>query len=229
MPALDQTCNNCGKKGHFARTRRQRENYKNKLRNVTETENRIGEESNESESSIYRIGRVNRIMDRNKYLTTTVKINGTEKEFIIDTGSPISIMPVDNKIMKESEIQKVRNRNQDVNKNEVKFRGKIPVDVEYENNKQKMQLLITERNDITPLLGMDRLNKFKLTIGNIRFDENNQSKRRKNYREISGPIPKRYDSKRYRNKHTTETGTLSGETKSKTNPSPITRSSRKRN
>ena len=85
-PALDQTCNYCRKKGHFARTCRQRENYKNKLRNVTDTENAIGEESDESESSIYRIERVNRIIDRNKYLTTTVKINGTEKEFIIDTG-----------------------------------------------------------------------------------------------------------------------------------------------
>ena len=93
-PALDQTCNNCGKKGHFARACRHKENYKRKIRNVTETENStIGEESDESESSIYRIERIGRIVDKNKYLTTTVKINGTEKEFIIDTGSPISIMP----------------------------------------------------------------------------------------------------------------------------------------
>ena len=61
-------------------------------------------------------------MDKNKYLTTTVKINGTEKEFIIDTGSPISIMPADKTMMKDTEIQKVRHRLQDVNKNEVKFR-----------------------------------------------------------------------------------------------------------
>ena len=122
-PALDQTCNNC-RKGHFARTCRQRENYKNKLRNVTDTENPIGVESDESESSIYRIERVNRIIDRNKNLTTTVKINGTEKEFIIETGSPISIMPADNRRMKESEIQKVRHRYQDVNKKGMKFRGK---------------------------------------------------------------------------------------------------------
>ena len=93
-------------------------------------------------------------MDKNKYLTT-VKINGTEKEFIIDTGSPISIMPVNKQIMKETAIQKIKHRYQDVNKNEVKFRGKIPVDIEYENNKQKMEILITEREDITPLLGMD--------------------------------------------------------------------------
>ena len=85
-PALDQTCNNCGKKGHFVRACRQKENYKRKIRNVTENENStIGEESDESESSIYRIERINRIVYKNKYLTTTVKINGTEKEFIIDT------------------------------------------------------------------------------------------------------------------------------------------------
>ena len=115
----------------------------NKLRNVTEIENPIGEKSDESESSIYRIGRVNRLIDRNKYLTTIVKSNGTEKEFRIDTGSPKSKMPED-KIMKETEIQKVKHRYKDVNKNEVKIRGKIPVDIEYENNKQKMRSLNTE-------------------------------------------------------------------------------------
>ena len=95
------------------------------LRNVTETENPIGEENDKSESSIHRIERVNRIIDRSKYLTTTVKINGTEKEFTIDTGSPNSIKPADSKLKKETEIQKLKHRYQDINKNEVKFRGKV--------------------------------------------------------------------------------------------------------
>ena len=57
--------------------------------------------------------------------------------------------------------------------------GKIPADDEYENNKQKMQILITERNDITPLLGMDWMKKFKLTIGNIRTNKSNQSEKKR--------------------------------------------------
>ena len=88
-------------------------------------------------------------------------------------------MPADENILKQTEIQKVEHRYQDVNKNEVKFRGKIPANVEYENNKQKMQILITERNDITPLLGMDWMKKFKLRIGNIRTEENNQSEKKR--------------------------------------------------
>ena len=72
-------------------------------------------------------------------------MNGIEKAFIVDTGSPISIMPEDENILKKTEIQKVKHRNQDVNKNEVKFRRQIPNDNEYENNKQKMQILITKK------------------------------------------------------------------------------------
>ena len=115
-----------------------------------------------------------KIVEQQKHYTAKVKINGTPKEFIIDTGSPITIMPLDDQTMKKTEIQKITNRYQDVNKNEVKFRGKIPVDMEYENNKQKMEILITERTDITPLLGMDWMKKFKLTIGSIQLTEPNK-------------------------------------------------------
>ena len=87
-------------------------------------------------------------------------------------------MPPDERIIKNTEIQKI-NRYQDVNKNEVKFRGKIPVNIEYENNKQKMEILITERTDITPLLGMDWMKTIKLTIGRIQLAENHQSEKEK--------------------------------------------------
>ena len=88
-------------------------------------------------------------------------------------------MPPDKNILKITGIQKTTNRYQYVNRNEVKFRGKIPVIVEYENNKQKIDILITERTDITPSLGMDWMRISKLTIEKIQLAENNQSEREK--------------------------------------------------
>ena len=51
--------------------------------------------------------------------------------------------------------------------------------MENENNKQKMEILITERTVITSLLGMDWMKKFKQTIGRIQLTETNQSEKDK--------------------------------------------------
>ena len=56
----------------------------------------------------------------------------------------------------------------------MKFCG-LPVDVEYEKNKE----WVTERMVITPLLEMDWMKIFKLTIGKIQLAENNQLEREK--------------------------------------------------
>ena len=93
--------------------------------------------------------------EKNKHYTATIKINVKKKEFIIDTGPPITIMPPEEVILKSTGIQKITNDHQDANENEVKFRGKLPVNLELENYKQKMEIPITERTDITPLLGME--------------------------------------------------------------------------
>ena len=122
-------------------------------------------------------------IEKNKHYTATVNING-KKEFIIDSGSPITIMPPDEKILELTGIQKITSRYQDVNKNEVKFLGKIPVDVEYENNKQKKDILITG-TDITPLFGMDWMKELTLTIGKKQLAENNQSEREKVFTKFS--------------------------------------------
>ena len=51
-----------------------------------------------------------------------MKVNGLKKEFIIDTGSLITIMPPDEKIRMSIGIPKITNRYQDVNKNEEKIK-----------------------------------------------------------------------------------------------------------
>ena len=101
-------------------------------------------------------------------------------------------MPLDEQIMKKTEIQKITNRCQDVNKNEVKFRGKIPVNIKYENNNQKMEILLTERADITPLLGMDWMKRFKLTIGKIQLAEIGQSEKER----INNKFPDLFENNR---------------------------------
>ena len=179
-PATETNCNKCGKKGHYAKVCRQKYTNNRRVKQLTEEEiEERNQTSSESDESIHHIKEIKKIEEKNKHYTATVKINGIKKEFIIDTGSPITIMPPDEKILKIAELQKITNRYQDVNKNEVKFRGKIPVNLEYEDNKQKMEILITERTDITPLLGMDWMKKFKLTIGRIQLADNSQSEREK--------------------------------------------------
>ena len=90
------------KERHFARVCRHKKTCRRKVQNVTEKTETIGGESDESESSIHRIEKINRITDKNKYLTAKKKVNGIEKEFIVDTGSPISIIPADQSILKQT-------------------------------------------------------------------------------------------------------------------------------
>ena len=47
-----------------------------------------------------------------------------------------------------------------------------------------MEILITERIDITHLLGMDWMKTFKLTIGRIQLAENSQSERERIFGKI---------------------------------------------
>ena len=78
--------------------------------NREEETNEQDESTSDSEESIHHINEIKKINKMNKHFTTTVQTNGIKKEFIIDTGSPISIMPPDERIMKATEIQKITNR-----------------------------------------------------------------------------------------------------------------------
>ena len=95
------------------------------MRKLTkEKETEPNESMSESDESIYHIQEVKNIVEQQKHYTAKIKINGTPKEFIIDTGSPVTTIPLDGQIINTTEIQKITNRYQDVNKNEVKIRGR---------------------------------------------------------------------------------------------------------
>ena len=73
-------------------------------------------------------------------------------------------------------MKPLKKRYQDVNKNKIKFLGKVWADIEYDGKTTKLPILITKRNDITPLLGVNGLKQQPITINKIQLDEQtNQS------------------------------------------------------
>ena len=94
-----------------------------------------------------------------------------KQKFIIDTSSPVTIIPNNTKLYKMENIKPIKERYQDVNKNEIKLLRKIWVDVEHDRTKIKPPLLITKRNDKTPLLRVNWLKQLPITINKILLDE----------------------------------------------------------
>ena len=102
-PATEVNCNKCGKKGHYAKACRHKFSSSRTVKRLTEDEMKDPNKSSfESEEDIQHIKEIKKIEETNKHHTATVKINGIAKEFIFDTGSPISIIPPDKRIMKSN-------------------------------------------------------------------------------------------------------------------------------
>ena len=58
-----------------------------------------------------------------------------------------------------------------------------------------MELLITKKTDATPLMGMDRMKSFRLTIGKLQLTEINQSERPR----IINKLPDLFENNRTKN------------------------------
>ena len=71
----------------------------------------------------------------------------------------------------QEDIQPLQQRNQDVNNNETKIVGKIWANIEQNGEITKLPILITQRNDITPLLDVIWLKQLQITINKILLDE----------------------------------------------------------
>ena len=169
--------------GHFARVCRSKQN-KNDQRRINYVEDASSEEEESEPEEIRRITQINQILpDNNEHYGIEMKINGKKQKFTIDTGSPVIIMPYDQQIHNTKESKPMKERYQDVNKNEVEFMGKPWVTVEYNGISTKLPMLITKRNDITPLLGVNWLKQLPITINKITLD---------NETDQSGNIYKKY-------------------------------------
>ena len=81
-------------------------------------------------------------------------MDGQPIEFIIDTGSPVTIIPT---IITPKQIKATSKCFVDVNKNPIEFKGEAIVEVKTEKTKVMLPILITEKKNTQPLLGLDWL------------------------------------------------------------------------
>ena len=140
------------------------------------------ESTSESEESIHHIKEVGTIEEKKKHYTATIRMKGVKKEFIIDTGSPIPIMPSDERIMQHTEIQK---KNQPVPRRKLK-RNKNPEENTGGHRVRKQQ---TEDGNSD-----NRKNRYN-TITRDGLDENIRANYRKNKTGREQPIRKRENRK----------------------------------
>ena len=89
--------------------------------------------------------------DKSDNYCIKLKINGKYQNFTIDTvhnhaKQPETIHPKRHTTLKE--------RYQDVHKTEIKLLGKVWGNIEYNGETTNLPILITQRDNLTPLLGL---------------------------------------------------------------------------
>ena len=83
--------------------------------------------------------------DRRNHLTT-IRSNGTEKEFIVDTGSPVTIIKPDKETIKNNKIIPITKKTSSSTKMKLNllFVGTITVEAEIGGIRGKLNMLITK-------------------------------------------------------------------------------------
>ena len=145
-------CKNCKKSGHFAKVCQ------------SKTVNRIHEEDTGSNTESWpekdHIQSVNDI-NRVDFCKAILSVEGQPIEFIIDTGSPVTIIPQN---INPKEIKMTSKCFVDVNKTPINFKGEAMVEVKTERTKVTLPIIITEKENTQPLLVLDWLDKLEIGI-----------------------------------------------------------------
>ena len=104
-------------------------------------------------------------INRVDFFKAILLVQGQPKEFIIDTGSPVTIVPP---IINTTEIKKMTKNFVDVNKNPTKFKSEAMVEVEREKSNEILPTLITQNKKTQPLLVLDWLDELEIGLQGIK-------------------------------------------------------------
>ena len=228
-PDKTAECNNCHKMGHFARVCRSKTNTNTRKQKINYLEETYTEEEESEPEEIQQITQINRVLpDENDNYGIKLKINGKYQNFTIDTGSPVTIMPNNPELYNQRDIKPLKERYQDVNKNEIQFLGKIWADIEHNGKTTKLPILITKRNDITPLLGVNWLKQLPIIINNFNSIGRTNQPIRNHLREIQQTIRNKPYNQKYRSENPNKARMLPHPAESQTDTVPFTKRRKKR-
>ena len=101
------------------------------------------------------------VVNRIDFYKAFLLVEGQPIEFIIDTGSPITIVPP---IIIPKKLTKTTRCSEGIKKNAIKIKGEALVEVKTDKSKVTLPILKTENKDTQPLLGLDWLNKLEIGL-----------------------------------------------------------------
>ena len=115
------------------------------------------------------------------YLYVTLLVNNTPIKLIIESGSPVTIIP--HRLFHEvTKVEKMNTHYKDVNDNKIEFIGQLNATVKTNTTSLQLPLLITKAN-ITPLVGLDWMKGLKITKRKHRIYQNTHYQNRRNGKE----------------------------------------------
>ena len=162
-PARGKKCAKCEKIGHYAKCCRTNK----KINRIQEQETSSAEEDEWPPSTIHCINqKIHSTRQVNKdgpdFFTLTALVNNRPIKFIIDSGSPVTLIPKSlfNGI---TPLKPLKTEYRDVNNNKIRFEGKTTATVEINGQRNNLEILITTKKS-NPLLGLDWMKKLGITL-----------------------------------------------------------------
>ena len=160
--AREKKCAKCGKRGHFAKCCRS-----NKKVNHIRDEETSSAEDEWSPDTIHSIKqKIHSTQSTNisgpEFFTLTSLVNDRPIKFIIDRGSPATVIPK-SQFKNITPLQPLETEYRDVNDNRINFEGKTTAKITLKGKQKHMEILITTKKTNT-LLRLDWMQKLGITL-----------------------------------------------------------------
>ena len=162
-PARGKKCAKCGKIGHCAKCC----HTSKKVSHTMEEETSSANEDDWTPHTIHSVKQKihsTRSVNRNRpdFLTATALVNNRPIKFIIDSGSPVTLIPKSlfNNI---TQLHPLKTEYRDVNDNRIQFEGRTMAKVEIDGKQKEPEILVTTKRT-NPLLGLDWMKKLEITL-----------------------------------------------------------------